>query len=47
MYYDNVIMINKIYKTKFSEVKLFSISQFKDKRGYFEEIFNKNELKKN
>lgn len=39
-------MINKIYKTKFSEVKLFSISQFKDKRGYFEEIFNKEELMK-
>ncbi len=37
-------MISKVYKTKFSEVKLFKIKTFKDNRGYFEEIFNKKEL---
>ena len=38
-------MINKIFKTKFKEIKLFSIKNFKDKRGHFEELFNKKELK--
>ena len=34
-------MINKIFKTKFKEIKLFSIKNFKDKRDHFEELFNK------
>lgn len=38
-------MINKIFKTKFSELKLFSLTKFKDNRGYFEELFNKREFK--
>ena len=38
-------MINKIFKTKFKEIKLFSIKTFIDKRGHFQELFNKKELK--
>ena len=38
-------MINKIFKTKFKEIKLFNIKSYKDQRGYFEEMFNKKELK--
>ena len=41
---DYTIMINKIFKTRFSELKLFSIKKFQDNRGYFEELFNKKEL---
>lgn len=40
-------MIKKIYKTKIKGLKLFSIKSYKDNRGLFGEIFNKNVLKKN
>ena len=39
-------MIDKIYKTKIKGLKLFSIKNFRDYRGSFIEIFNKNEIKK-
>jgi len=39
-------LIDKIYKTKIKGLKLFSIKNFKDHRGQFTEIFNKNELNK-
>ena len=39
-------MIDKIYKTKIKGLRLFSIKNFRDYRGSFIEIFNKNEIKK-
>jgi dTDP-4-dehydrorhamnose 3,5-epimerase len=38
-------MIKKIYKTRFPELRLFSIQNFSDNRGFFEEIFNKREFR--
>ena len=39
-------MIKKIYKTKIKGLKVFSLESYYDDRGFFQEIFNKNELKK-
>ena len=39
-------MIKKFFKTNLKGLKLFKTNTFKDKRGYFEEIFNKKELLK-
>ena len=39
-------MIKKIFKTNLKGLKLFKTNTFNDKRGYFEEIFNKKEVHK-
>lgn len=39
-------MIKKIYKTKIKDLKVFTLKRFSDERGFFQEIFNKSELKK-
>lgn len=39
-------MIERIFKTKNKDVKFFKMKKFKDKRGYFEEIYNEDEFRK-